>query len=276
MSNIPGVVKIPRAIRSTETRTFNGQGCPTQWFFEQRDKNNWVDLVPRSYYVRGTVGHAFIENGIRHDDFTAGWQAMEIAFEEAPEMQRDDWIETNKCTKEGLWDELVGLADTFEAQYGQDPYPNLHAWRIEETLEFQTPDRIPVSTTPDAIFLDEDNNRIIVDWKLGTSKNGSPLQLWVYWYGLRRLGLVPDSAYFRGWFHYVTYANPIEEVGDYPGDAFIEDYIRSAYERRNAGTWLPNPTWVDCRYCPYQDICPIYSGDERSWDEIRNYGVRLI
>ena len=247
----------PHAIRSTDTRIFNGDGCPIEWL---HDKVIGFEPTPRSYFERGTLGHAMIEAELMGFD---PWELFDN-FELLP----GEWLETSKCTKAGLKDETAAIFERWVDQYVDDPLNLYHdngnePWEVsnEVTLECKTPNGTPISTVADAIVWDEDNGPAVVDWKLGTSKSGKAMQLYLYWYCMRKTGLVEDGDIFRGWFHYPTYAKPIVEIGEYPGDLFVEAYVDEAQAGRLFGPYLPNPDWFRCSQCEHKDVCPLWGGD---------------
>lgn len=269
------LAKATSTIRSTETRQFNGNGCPIEWLWDRVDDEMDVTRQPKSWFERGNVGHAIIEallEGAEWDD------AMLILTEFLEsDVMDEDWIETSKCTKANFEYEIIGLIDKFVSQY-ERLYEDYEVVGTEYELVFDTPNGTVVSTTLDALFKDPDGWPVVVDWKLGTSKSGKDMQLYVYWYGLRRLGLVPDDAWFRGWFHYVTYEDPIGYTHNvaYPGDDFVAAYIDEADKRRKEGPYLPAPDWFSCRYCHHQEVCPLYAEDaEEVWEMIQQIEVRF-
>lgn len=184
---------------------------------------------------------------------------------------KGEWLETTKCTKAGLKDEVAGIFERWVDQYDTDPlklYWHDGGWAhevsCEVTLECTTPNGTPISTVADAIVWDKDNGPAVVDWKLGTSKSGKAMQLYLYWYCMRKLDMVdtsPSGDKFRGWFHYPTYAKPIVEIGEYPGDTYMEAYVDEAQARRLQGPYLPNPDWFRCSQCEHKDVCPLWGGD---------------
>lgn len=263
-------------IRSTETRTFNGAGCPLEWLWDTVDTAMGVERQPKSWYVRGTLAHEFIENVLNGIPESAAWAQLHEWLDHDPLMSVD-WMETTKCTKAGLYTELTGVLERWLKQYSE-LYRELEPVGVEYQLDFETPNGTVVSTTLDALFKDENGHPVVVDWKFGTSKSGQDMQLYVYWYGLRRLGIVPDDAFFRGWFHYVTYEKPLTytAASEYPGDEFVETYIDTAEERRRSGPYLPNPTWFSCRYCYHQEVCPLFAEDAKeTWETIRDIKVEF-
>ena len=263
-------------IRSTETRTFNGDGCPVEWLLETRDFYEGIEREPKSFFVRGTYGHQYIADRLAMIERDTAMQTMLEDLRLFISINPDPWIETTKCTKEGLEDELVGIAYAWEAQQ-EEYYREYTVDVVEYPLTFSTPNGSLVMTTIDALFRNEDGRPIIVDWKLGTSKSGKPMQLYVYWYGLKKAGLVSEADFFRGWFHYVNYADPIQLVGDYPGDDMVEAYIDLAFQRRANDVKLPNPEWFSCRYCYYKEECPMYADDPHdAWEYVKSIQVEVI
>lgn len=249
-----------RAIRSTETRLFNGDGCTLAWAWERVDEMNMVPQVPRSYFERGTLGHAMIEAKLN------GADPGEIYL--AYEPPEGDWLETTKCTKEGLDGEVKDVYTTWEEQFNRlEEYEDYDQVNTEVTLKCITELGTLVSTEADAIFWYGDSPAI-VDWKLGTSKSGKAMQLYVYWYVARKSGYIPDDAPFRAWFHYPTYSKPIVHIKDYPGDVFVEAYIDNAERNRTESPFLPNPDWFNCSQCQYKDKCPLWGGDYAETAEI--------
>lgn len=268
------MIEIPLHIRSTETRTFNGAGCPTEWFWDRVDEAQGVSRKPKAFFKRGEAAHKFIEdvlNGVPIEaafDDIAEWPNVDPDFEES-------WIETQKCTKAGIVDEVETISERWRDQY-EEYYSEYDLVAAEFELDFHTPKGTWVKTTLDALFKDENGNPVVVDWKFGTSKSGKDMQLYVYWYGLRKMGIIEDDRWFRGWFHYITYNDPIgyTKSTKYPGDLFVEQYIDEAQFRRLGGPYLPNPEWFSCRYCAHQEVCPLYAEDpEEVWGFINTTPV---
>ena len=249
-----------RAIRSTETRLFNGDGCTLAWAWERVDEMNGVPQVPRSYFERGTLGHAMIEAHLNGDDPGAIYLAYEPPA--------GDWLETTKCTKDGLDAEVKDVYTTWEEQFNRlEEYNDYDTVMTEVVLKCITELGTLVSTEADAIFWYGDSPAI-VDWKLGTSKSGKAMQLYVYWYVARKSGYIPDDAPFRAWFHYPTYKKPIVHITEYPGDDFVEAYIDNAERNRTTAPYLPNPDWFNCSQCQHKDKCPLWGGDYAETAEI--------
>ncbi|KKL63227.1 hypothetical protein LCGC14_2177230 [marine sediment metagenome] len=258
-------------IRSTETRQFNGVGCPLEWLYDRVDEAEFIAPQPRSYYERGHLGHAMIGAYLLSGDI-----ALVDDILEGYVPAEGEWKETSKCTKEGLLDEVKAIFDRWVDQY-EEFYTEYISVDTEVLLEVETPNGTLVSTEADAIFINEDGRPTIVDWKLGTSKSGHAIQLYVYWYCMRRLGIAKPSDYFRGWFHYVNYAKPIKMVGEYPGDEFVEAYIDNAERNRREGPYLPNPTYFDCRYCDHSANCPLFGDDPvEAWNYIKEVEITFV
>lgn len=268
--------KATATIRSTETRLFNGAGCPTEWLWDRVDEATETTRQPKAWFVRGTKAHEYIEDVLNGIPEAAAWDSLHEWFESSPLME-EDWMETTKCTKAGLYTELTSVLEKWGQQY-EELYQDLTPVAIEYELNFTTPNGTVVSTTLDALFRDEQGHPVVVDWKFGTSKSGLDMQLYVYWYGLRKLGLIPEDAYFRGWFHYITYEKPLGYTAstEYPGDHFVETYIDTAEERRRSGPYLPNPTWFSCRYCYHKEVCPLFVEDAvETWEMINEIKVEF-
>ena len=185
-----------------------------------------------------------------------------------------DWLETTKCTKEGLLDEVDTVYRAWVEQYeGLEEYENVAYVDTEVLLECTTPAGTRISTEADAIIHYNDNGIALADWKLGTSKSGLAMQLYLYWYVMRRNGLVDNDDPFRAWFHYPTYSKPIVHITGYPGDEFIEAYVDHAQQQRLKGPYLPNPEWFRCSQCEWKDKCPLWGGD---YNETREIEVIVI
>jgi hypothetical protein len=183
------------------------------------------------------------------------------------------WLETTKCTKDGLKEELEAVYVNWQDQFCDlEEYEDYDQVNTEVLLECTTPGGVDVSTEADAIFWWGDSPAI-VDWKLGTSKSGKAMQLYVYWYAARKSGYIPNDATFRAWFHYATYSKPIVHITDYPGDTFIEAYIEQAEKMRREGPYLPNPEWFNCSQCQAKDKCPLWGGD---WEETNEIEVIFV
>lgn len=253
------------AIRSTETRLFNGDGCAIPWAWERVSEMRGIPEIPRSYYERGTLGHAMIEAHLNGDDAWVLYHAYVLPT--------GGWLETTKCTKDGLKEELEAVYVNWQDQFCDlEEYEDYDQVNTEVLLECTTPGGVDVSTEADAIFWWGDSPAI-VDWKLGTSKSGKAMQLYVYWYAARKSGYIPNDATFRAWFHYATYSKPIVHITDYPGDTFIEAYIEQAEKMRREGPYLPNPEWFNCSQCQAKDKCPLWGGD---WEETNEIEVIFV
>ena len=252
-------------IRSTDTRIFNGDGCGIEWVWDRVNERYGIESTPRSYFERGTLGHAMIQAHL------TGWSSAKVL---ADYVHPDgDWLETTKCTKEGLIDETREVFDRWMGQY--DSLEEYEGWddvSCEVVLEATTPNGTHISTEADAIFTNEQGEIALADWKLGTSKSGKAMQLYVYWYTMKQSGWCGDKP-FRAWFHYPTYNKPIVHIKDYPGDKFIEAYIDHAQEQRTKGPYLPNPDWFPCSQCEWKDKCPLWGGD---WNETREIEVIVV
>ena len=254
------------AIRSTDTRTFNGGGCTLAWAWERVDDRYGVPRTPRSYFERGTLGHSMIETWLNGGD--------PISVFDAYVPPEGDWLETMKCTKANLMEEVAIVYDKWENQYQTlEEYENITEVATEVKLETTTPNGTVVSTEADAIFTYDNGSIALVDWKLGTSKSGLAMQLYVYWYVMRMTGVVDKRDPFRAWFHYATYSKPIVHITDYPGDTFVEAYIDNADKNRREGPYLPNPEWFRCSQCEYKPKCPLWGGD---WAETRDIEVSFV
>ena len=265
------------AIRSTETRTFNGGGCPTEWLLEKVDEAQNIEVL-KSFFIYGELGHDAIDmvlSGASLDE------ALEFlwASEEATGYWEKDWIETKNRNKENLLGGLNAMMYRWAEQYAEYYDGTFYTDEVELMLDFETPNGTHVRTRIDALFRTHDGDRpVLVDWKLGTSKSGKAMQLYVYWYGLKKMGIVTEDDYFRAWFHYVEYADPIGLVHEYPGDEIVEAYIDEADRRRKAGPYLPNPEWVSCNYCAYKDdMCPLYASEpQETWKYITEVEVYFV
>ncbi|KKL82599.1 hypothetical protein LCGC14_1983130 [marine sediment metagenome] len=256
-------------IRSTETRLFNGDGCAIPWAWERVNEMRGIPEMPRSYYERGTLGHAMIEAKLNG----ATLLQVERNILDAYVPPAGDWLETSKCTKEGLIAEVEIVFNRWLAQFDDlEEYEDYDQVNTEVRLDCTTPNGVDISTEADAIFWWGDSPAI-VDWKLGTSKSGKAMQLYVYWYAARKSGYIPDGATFRAWFHYATYAKPIVHIIDYPGNEFIEAYIEQAEKMRREGPYLPNPEWFNCSQCQVKDKCPLWGGD---WEETREIEMEFV
>ena len=254
-------------IRSTDTRIFNGDGCGIEWIWDRVNERYGIESTPRSYFERGTLGHAMIEAHLNGDV-----DPMEILKSYIP--PEGDWLETTKCTKEGILDEVYTLYDKWTTQYRTlEEYQDIYTIDTEVTLKCVTPNGTPISTEADAIFTYNGGSVALADWKLGTSKSGKAMQLYTYWYCMRRTEYVDDRHPFRAWFHYPSYAKPIVHIKDYPGDTFIEAYIDNAQIQRTEGPYLPNPDWFRCSQCEWKDKCPLWGGD---WEETRKIEVIVV
>ena len=175
---------------------------------------------------------------------------------------KGDWLETTKCTKEGLLDETAEVFEAWREQYERlEEYEGVDYVDCEVKLVTTTPNGTSVSTEADAIFYYGEGGVALVDWKLGTSKSGKAMQLYVYWYVMRKTHRVDLDQPMRAWFHYPTYKKPIVHIKDYPGDAYVEAYIDEAEKRRVNGPYLPNPEWFNCSQCQVKDKCPLWGGD---------------
>jgi len=259
--NIEGLAN--EKIRSTETRLFNGDGCTLAWVWERVDERYGVPQVPRSYFERGTLGHAMIEEYLNTNDDEC---VADVYQSYVP--PEGDWLETTKCTKAGILDEVDDVYCAWLEQFQTlEEYKDYASVDTEVVLQCTTDLGTHVSTEADAIFWYEDSPAI-VDWKLGTSKSGKAMQLYVYWYVARKSGWIPEDAPFRAWFHYPTYSKPIVHITDYPGDTFIEAYIDAAEDRRREGPYLPNPDWFNCSQCQVKDKCPLWGGNWQETNEI--------
>ena len=264
-----------KATRSSDVRLFLGEGCSLDWLL---NKVQGAPIeTPKYFYEFGNIVHEMIEatlNGV------AGQGVYEIREDYFAESQAYilDWIETKNGRKADLWENIATVYQKWVQHYAEHS-EDWEIVQIEQTLEVATPDRTAITSTPDAVFVDPEGYYHVVDWKVGTSKSGKDLQLYIYWYLLRKAGIVPDDAYFRGHFHYVTYANPIgfTATSRYPGDDFIEAYINASERIRTQGPYLPNPSWFSCAYCAHKEDCPIFSDEpELAWEYIQNINVIFV
>ena len=253
-------------IRSTDTRIFNGDGCGIEWIWDRVNERYGIEPTPRSYYERGTLGHAMIQAYLEGDE------AEDVMY--AYDMPDGEWLETTKCTKDGLIDETWDTYSRWVSQFKSlEEYEGWGNVECEVMLEAMTPNGTMISTEADAIFTNEAGDVALADWKLGTSKSGKAMQLYVYWYCMKGNGYVSDDDPFRAWFHYPTYNKPIVHITGYPGDAFIEAYIDYAQEQRTKGPYLPNPDWFPCSQCEWKDKCPLWGGD---YEETRKIEVIVV
>ena len=259
-----------QTIRSTDTRIFNGDGCGIEWIWDRVNERYGIANTPRSYYERGTLGHAMIQAYIESNgDFDAVEDVIGNYIK-----PKGEWLETQKCTKEGLLDETQAVFDRWEDQYCiLEEYEDIYDVQCEVVLECETPNGTPIRTEADAIITYNSGSVALADWKLGTSKSGKAMQLYTYWYGMRRQEYVDNRHPFRAWFHYPTYNKPIVHIKDYPGDKFIETYIDNAQKQRLEGPYLPNPDWFPCSQCEWKDKCPLWGGD---YEETRKIEVIVV
>jgi len=261
------MVIAPITIRSTETRTFNGLGCPAEWFLEKQNP----EPGKKVFFIRGNALHTAVEWYALN-----GWGAslntlvdiaqtyVEEQLEEAALLDMDI-LETSKQKAEGLY---VQADKDVTAWYNQvvaqevKPYQYLQGtFDAEVVLEVEAPD-FHLRTSADAIFHSAKRGPHVIDWKTG-SKSASDLQLFVYWFAMRDMGMVTNSD-VRGWFHYVAYAQPIAHpYATYPGDQFMYEYIATAEQRRLSGPYLPTPSFL-CNYCLQRGGCPLYADDQEA------------
>lgn len=267
-------VLLDLSIRSTETRLFNGDGCPLEYLLTQRDLSLEIERPDKFWFVSGTLLHKFVEDAI----LTNPRAARQAMLESIELINEAELIHAARGSTEelGLASFCATWADRWIEQYDLI-YGDLEPTAIELKLDVPVNDEVTLVTTVDAVFVDEDDWPIVVDWKFGSSKSGKPMQLFVYWYGLRKAGIVPDDAWFRGWFHYVQQSSPTQEVGNYPGDDFVETYIIAADWRKKQGLFLPNPSWFACRYCDYQEECPLYAEEPAiAWQNIMSLDIDYV
>jgi len=257
---------VMETIRSTDTRIFNGGGCGLEWVWDRVNERYGIESTPRSYYERGTLGHAMIEAYLNDTD--VGYVMDDYLPPEG------DWLETTKCTKEGMEQEVWGLYEAWVSQYKSlEEYEGWTNVECEVVLECETPNGTPIRTEADAIFSANGGGVALADWKLGTSKSGMAMQLYLYWYCMRRRGYALSDDPFRAWFHYPSYSKPIVHITGYPGDEYIEAYVDYAQEQRLKGPYLPNPDWFRCSQCEWKDKCPLWGGE---YEETRKIEVRIV
>jgi len=273
-----GIAIAPEQIRSTSTRLFNGDGCPLEWLRTRQAEASGTQLKPKYFFEFGTAGHGMIETYINTGSEDAAWEWF-VSWKETINWDRE-WFETKNGRvadfNENLETVFAKWKEQYETHYLADTKSKP---RTEVYLSYTLPSGAIASGTIDAVFVNSDEHPYVVDWKLGSSKSGKDMQLYVYWYLLRKNGVVPESAFFRGHFHYVNYSNPIgyTATGRYPGDKFIEDYINHAEKNRRSGTYMPNPSWFSCAYCEYKDSCPLYTNNpSQEWEEIKEIKVIFV
>ena len=257
----------PKAIRSTETRQFNGGGCPTEWLL---DKAYPEYVVPKVFYFTGTGGHLLIEYDLMGIPLDLAWDEIMAA----PEWQHKEWIETKNNTRESAIETIGKVYQAWRSKYDALVAPDVAEYKTEVLLEAETPNGTKISTTADFVYANKKDKVGVMDWKLGTSKSGQDMQLHVYWYCMRQMGLVSKRQKMIADFFYVNYENPIEPVRAeaYIGDEAVEAYVDNAEQQRRNGPYLPNPTWFSCNYCSHKDRCPIYQGAD-AWEAIAKIEV---
>lgn len=108
----------------------------------------------------------------------------------------------------------------------------------------------------------------IIDWKSGTSKRSDSLQLWVYEWGLRRNGTIPDDGHVESWFYH-AWDGHWQKADPYPRGSIIEAMLEETFVRKSTMTSAPPvaiPSWY-CDYCAVQySLCPAFN--DGSWEKV--------
>jgi len=265
--------------RSTDTRTFNGDGCPTEWLLEKEAEAKGIPEVPKYFYVFGNVVHGMIDTDIKTGhciDSVEFW--VESWFDVNKHIMNADWVETKNGRKADFVQKIWETYEKWSSQY-DEIYDGWKDDGTEVELSATTQYGDKITSTVDAVMVDDEGRAHVIDWKVGTSKSGKDMQLYVYWYLMRKNFIVMPDEWFRGHFHYVNYSNPIgyTATGKYPGDEFIEEYIRTSEINRKQGAYLPNPSWFSCNYCGHKDECPLFADNPaQAWEDIKNIQVMFV
>jgi CRISPR/Cas system-associated exonuclease Cas4 (RecB family) len=107
---------------------------------------------------------------------------------------------------------------------------------------------------------------VVIDWKSGSSKSGDDRQLWLYWYGLVMMGVIPEDCVFEAYFGYLDHKEIVQTTLVYPGHEAMGYFIDEMESRRRGKTYMPVPSWK-CKYCPVYRACPVFEDqhDALSW-----------
>ncbi len=256
-------------IRSTETRI----ECWMQWFLEKAYEEE--DQTDATYFAIGTATHKAAEMLVRGKTYTQAVRAMTDYIDEWEERTKDQYvIETKNRPREGMvesaqnllknWWDMVHPDGLFMAAELTDlTWPP----QAEILIEFTTPGGTAVRTECDTLYY-RDDQPVVIDWKSGSSKSGDDRQLWLYWYGLVQMGIIPEDYEFEAYFGYLEHKEIVRTTLVYPGHEAMGYFIDEMESRRRSKTYMPVPSWK-CKYCPVYRACPVFeSNDALPWPEL--------
>ena len=253
-------------IRSTETRI----ECWMQWFLEKAYVEE--DHTDATYFAIGTATHKAAEMLVRGESYQAASKVMCDYIDDWIIANKDDYvIETKNRPREGMvesaqnllknWHDMVHPDGLFMAAELTDlTWPP----EAEILIEFTTPGGTAVRTECDTLYY-RDDQPVVIDWKSGSSKSGDDRQLWLYWYGLVMMGIIPEDYVFEAYFGYLDAKEIVQTKLVYPGHEAMGYFIDEMESRRRSKTYMPVPSWK-CKYCPVYRACPVFeSNDALSW-----------
>ncbi len=256
-------------IRSTETRI----DCWMQWFLEKAYVEE--DQTDATYFAIGTATHKAAEMLVRGQTYAQATKAMTDYIVEWEARTKDQYvIETRNRPREGMvesaqnllknWWDMVHPDGAFMAAELTDL-----SWppQAEILIEFTTPGGTAVRTECDTLYY-RDDQPVVIDWKSGSSKSGDDRQLWLYWYGLVMMGIIPEDYVFEAYFGYLDAKEIVQTKLVYPGHEAMGYFIDEMESRRRGKTYMPVPSWK-CKYCPVYRACPVFeSNDALPWPEL--------
>lgn len=275
-------LEIPLFTRSSDIRSLDE--CKARWWLEKIYAD---DLDEAGYFILGTGIHTGVEKMIEGKSLK--WatrhvtsfvlQSLSEAEEEGKEVR---W--TKRRTRDTVKDDIKRMLE----KWWKDVHPdspdrikryNEFVWPpvVEHVIDVTLPDEpdIRLHTTVDAIFEHETGEfNAIVDWKSGATAKGNPMQLWTYRYGMQLEGdWELENAEL--WFHHIDH-HKLEDALDYPGDAFVEDWIKTTQLYKEETIHTASPDWW-CNYCRVKDKCPVFQGPTALNDlEDRLLSVKFI
>ena len=270
---------IPMATRSTDVSVMGD--CPGRFaltcFYEK-------EQAEASFFILGSQLHETIEVSIVMDldldqaltHARAGIDRELERIEDAPRK-----IESSKRGFDSMHDDAARMLRNWYRFVHPDSDKRLeiydeYQWPPATEVPFHVPagkgTRYPQWGRIDAAFIPKSHDfadqRALVDWKSGTSKQRTSDQLHFYERGYR-LAVAPAVVGIKSWFHHldrVRKGSIIQEADPYPGDDVVRQRILATERVKESiledGYVNFNPDWY-CNYCPVQHVCPA-DGDVRN------------
>lgn len=264
----------PLYARSTDIRNLVlGDGCEAQHVL-----SNLYELPDTTWFVLGTALHEAFELIITEDYSLDEMEAF-VKGEILAGLDDPNLIESASPRAKRTKDTMLADAERMLGKWWSDVHPDSperaavfdrYEWppRVEHNIAIPN-----LFTQVDTIFEGRHEWDAVVapvDWKTGSRASSNPAQLHTYSYGGRREGWVPEDQEYVGFFWHVDHSKP-QHVDPYIGDEVVEAWITRTLAVKESMLNAAMPAYVPdwwCAYCQARDICPVYSDNGLSHEEV--------